>query len=117
MVIENNPNTACYAKKLRRNMELSEVLLWKEIRKRNIKSIKFRRQVMIGPYIVDFCCVKSKLIVEVDGIVHYTPEGREYDKERDSYLKARGFKILRFGSAGVYHSLPEVLKEIERSLT
>ena len=62
---------------------------------------KFRRQVVLGNYIVDFCSVELKLIVEVDGSQHYAEESRAYDVARDDWLTSQGYEVLRYSNADV----------------
>ncbi len=62
----------------------------------NSYGISFRRQVVIGNYIVDFYCRKAKLAIEIDGAQHYVPDSIEYDKERTEYLENCGIRVLRF---------------------
>jgi very-short-patch-repair endonuclease len=68
-----------------------EVAVWKEVRNRQL-GVKFRRQVPIGPYIVDFACLARRLVIEVDGSVH------DYADEsvRTGYLESQGFTVFRF---------------------
>lgn len=77
--------------------------------------LKFRRQVPIAWFIVDFLCVEKCLIIEVDGVVH--EEQKQYDEERDAYLRSRGYTILRFNNDQVLGDLPSVLRMIERVST
>lgn len=76
---------------------------------------KFRRQHSIGKYIVDFYCPEKKLIIEIDGSQHIDIQ-REYDIERDKYLKNLGFKILRFWDNDVNNNLEGVLMKIVEKL-
>ncbi len=69
--------------------------VWQWLRNRKCLGAKFRREVPIDPYTADFCCVELKLIIEIDGDPHLTEEGRERDRERDTYLIKLGYKILR----------------------
>ncbi len=85
-----------FAKKLRREQTALEARLWHEIRGKRLDDWKFRRQVPIGPYVVDFVCFEARLIVEVDGPLHQQAENRMHDAKRDAALKERGFRILRF---------------------
>lgn len=73
----------------------AERKLWSLLRNNRLGA-KFRRQVPYGPYILDFYCVKARLVVEADGRQHYTPEGRKKDAERDAYLRSDGLEVLRF---------------------
>ena len=71
----------------------AELRLWRLLRDRRLSGFKFRRQVPVGPYIVDFLCVGAKLIVEADGSQHAESPR---DKVRDAYLESQGWKVLRF---------------------
>lgn len=68
---------------------------WQWLRNRQCHGVKFRREVSIGPYTADFCCIELKLIIEIDGEQHLTEEGREHDRIRDAYLRKLGYEILR----------------------
>jgi very-short-patch-repair endonuclease len=79
---------------MRRDCTEVERKFWWEVRDRRLKGFKFKRQFLIGPYIVDFACLDAGLAVELDGGQH--ADRMAYDKKRDAYLKARGFRVLRF---------------------
>lgn len=104
------PNTLNCAKNLRQNQTDSENVLWFNIRNNQISGIKFRRQVPIGKYIVDFVCLKKKLIIELDGSQHI--DNKIYDEERSNYLKANGYTILRFNNDDVLKNTQDVLQTI-----
>ena len=80
-----------FAKKLRREQTTLEARLWHEIRANRLDGWKFRRQVPIGSYIVDFACFEAQLIVEVDGPLHRQAESRIRDAKRDAALQERAF--------------------------
>ena len=82
------------AKNLRKNITDSEYKLWKILKNRNFKGFKYRRQHPIGKYIVDFACLGSMLIIEIDGLHHQ--EQYNSDEKRSNDLKKMGFTILRF---------------------
>jgi len=73
----------------------AEKKLWSLLRNNRLGA-KFRRQVPYGPYILDFYCVKARLVVEADGRQHYTREGKRRDAKRDAYLRSDGLEVLRF---------------------
>ncbi len=83
------PRLGLLAKGLRGNQTDAEQKLWMRLRSRQIDGLKFRRQHVIGRYIVDFCCVERKMIVELDGGQHVEQE--EADGERTKYLSSVGF--------------------------
>ncbi len=106
------------AKTLRKNATLPEAKLWAGLRNRQLGGFKFRRQSPIGPYIVDFVCVEKKLVVELDGWTHSTPDELAYDDRRTRFLKSEGFRVIRFGNNSVMEStdgvLQAILEEIEK---
>ena len=97
------------AKQLRTRCTDTERLLWRNLRTKQIKGFKFRRQQPIGKYIVDFVCFEKKIIIEVDGGQHAE---KDVDKERDQWLEKEGFKVLRFWNNEVLLNLMGVLEVI-----
>ena len=86
------------ARRLRKHMSLPEVLLWRLLRK---ASPPIRRQHPLGAYVVDFYCPAAKLIIEVDGFAHDTGHRPRRDDFRDSWLRERGFALLRIPASDV----------------
>jgi len=103
------------ARYLRSNMTDSERLLWGYLKSRKLNGYKFRRQHIIGSYIVDFACLKAKLIIECDGSQHYTLQ-KSYDQKRDRYLRQCGYKILRFWNTDVLTNIEGVWEIIYENL-
>ena len=83
-----------YAKAMRTHATDAERLLWSHLRARRLHGFKFRRQVVIEPYIVDFVCFEAKLIVEADGGQHSA--NIHYDEKRSACLNAAGYRVIRF---------------------
>ncbi|HEV3485983.1 MAG TPA: endonuclease domain-containing protein [Vicinamibacterales bacterium] len=83
------------AKELRKAPTLSERRMWNWLRNRSFNGFKFRRQVAIGRYVLDFYCPQLKLAIELDGHQHETPWMAEYDGDRSAYLRVRGIEIVR----------------------
>ena len=100
------------ARKLRQNQTPQETKMWNILRNQQIKGCKFRRQYPIGEYIVDFVCKEIKLIIEIDGGQHNTPEQINYDKKRTKYLNSKGYKVLRFWNNEIDKNLEGVYKKI-----
>jgi very-short-patch-repair endonuclease len=100
------------ARELRGNATDAELLLWRLIRRRALGGARFRRQHCIPPYIVDFCCLEAKLVVEVDGGQHGEDEGIARDRKRDAYVRQRGFRVLRFWNNQVFRETEGVLESI-----
>ena len=101
-----------FARHLRGSTTDAESRLWQRLRRRQIGGFRFRRQVPIGPYIVDFACLENRLIVEVDGGQH----SPDVDSSRDACLSGRGFAILRFWNNEVLGHMEGVCDVIFRHL-
>ena len=98
------------ARKLRREMTPAEKILWKELRTNKLNGLHFRRQQIIHGYFADFYCHQHELIVELDGGIHELQ--KEYDVEREEYLIAIGFRIIRFTNEEINENLRDVLQKI-----
>ena len=98
------------AKKLRREMTPAEKILWKELRANRLNGLHFRRQQVVHGYFPDFYCHQHELIVELDGGIHELQ--KEYDAEREEYLRSLGFRIIRFKNEEVFKNLKGVLQRI-----
>ena len=106
MTVDRPPST--YAVQLRRNQTHVERLLWRAPRDRQLGGMKFRRQVPIGAYIVDFLCLEAMLIIELDGGQHTS----ETDEPRQTWLEQQGYRVLRFWNNEVTENLVGVLTVI-----
>jgi len=83
-----------HARDLRRNTTPAECILWQKLRGRQMLGLRFRRQEPVGPFIADFLCVATRLIIELDGTSH---EGKaEPDVRRQRYFESQGWTVLRF---------------------
>jgi very-short-patch-repair endonuclease len=102
------------AKRLRHDMTEAETKLWHALRGRRFEGNKFRRQVAIGNFIVDFVCYGQRLIVELDGSQH---EGSQHDKQRDAWLESQGFRVLRIWNNYVLQNMDGALAMISDALT
>lgn len=98
------------AKNLRKQQTDTEEKLWFYLRNSSLNGIKFRRQVPIGKYIVDFLCMKKKLVIELDGSQHI--DNIEYDSNRTIYLKQNGYTVIRFFDNEVLQNIEIVLDTI-----
>ena len=77
--------------------------------------LKFRRQQQIGPFIADFYCHAVRLVVEVDGGIHSTPEQADRDENREVYLRENRLSVLRFTNEQIFEDPESVLREIARA--
>ena len=100
------------AQQLRKSMTDAEVILWSRLRRDIADGFRFRRQHPIGPYIADFACVLTSLVVEVDGGTHSTDAEIEHDCRRDRYMNAHGWRVLRVTNEDVYKRLDMVIEGI-----
>ncbi len=90
----------------------AELKLWNEIRAHRLMGLGFKRQVPIGPYIVDFACPSHRLIVEVDGSQHGEVENQAKDAVRSSYLEGRGWTVLRFWNDDILRDIDGVCQHV-----
>jgi very-short-patch-repair endonuclease len=92
----------------------AELRLWMRLRCEQIDGYRFRRQLPMGPHIVDFVCLKARLVIEVDGGQH--AEIRQQDEGRTAWLASRGFKVLRFWNNDVLEETDGVVQTIRAAL-
>jgi very-short-patch-repair endonuclease len=83
-----------------------EIRLWHVLRMHQLDNVHFRREHAIGPYIVDCCAPRSKLVIEVDGSQHL--DQQEHDERRKAFLIKKGFRVIRFWNAEMMNQLDEV---------
>ncbi len=110
MMINSTPR----AKGLRKSPTDAESLLWQHLRNRQIADAKFRRQYVMGKYIVDFVCLECGLIIEVDGGRH--ADRVDYDEPRTAYLEQEAFRVMRFWNNEVLRETEAVLEVIKNAL-
>jgi very-short-patch-repair endonuclease len=102
-----------FAKAFRTNQTDAELKMWQALRAGRLMRYKFKRQVPIGDYIVDFVCFEQKLIIEIDGGQHLQSAA---DKVRDAKLTALEFGVLRFWNNQIFENLEGVLTVILQNL-
>jgi very-short-patch-repair endonuclease len=102
-----------FAKQNRKEPTAAENKLWDKLRNRKQANLKFRRQHVIDIYIADFVCLEKRLIVEVDGPIHFDEEHQRMDEERSATLRSLGFRIIRFTNEMVLENINIVLDEIK----
>lgn len=101
------------ARHLRKNSTDAEKHLWYHLRAGRL-GFKFKRQVPVGTYIVDFVCLEKRLVIELDGGQHM--DNKIYDTRRTDCLMTKGFKVLRFWNHEVFQQTPAVLEVIMSAL-
>ena len=97
----------------RKTGNLSEVLLWQEIKQSKL-GVRFTRQKPIGNYIADFYCREKKMVIEIDGWSH--DDKYEYDKERDEYMRSLGIHVLRISDKDVKQDMSNILNWIKHNI-
>ncbi len=90
-------------------MPPSEAVIWNALRTLRPLGLHFRRQVPLGRYYADFACHHPKLVLEIDGWTHDSPE---YDAARDAFMKAEGFRVLRVSNADVLTNVDGVIRTV-----
>ena len=98
------------ARKLRLNMTECEELLWEKLAKKKLMGLRFRRQHIIGRYVVDFYCHSHKLVVEIEGPVHDTQQ--DYDETRFGILETLGYQVMRIKNGEILKDMSLVLDTI-----
>jgi very-short-patch-repair endonuclease len=99
--------------KLRKELSVCELKIWYFLRNRQIRGVKFRRQVSIKNIVVDFYSPEMALVLEIDGDSHYTNKDAILkDKEREDYLKGLGLSVLRFTNVDVMQNIEGCINKI-----
>ena len=103
------------ARKNRKEMNKPEAMIWYNILgQKKMRGYRFLRQKPIGNYIVDFCCVKLKLIIEIDGESH--EDQVKYDRKKESYLTKSGFSVIHYSNYDVMSNLEGVYFDLEKRI-
>ena len=104
------------AKNRRKNPTEAESFLWKNLQSKNLDNYKFRREHIIGDFIVDFVCLSKQLVIEVDGGYHNEENQQELDKLRTEYLNKQGFTVIRFTNESILFDIENTLNAIKVAL-
>ena len=99
---------------LRKQMTKEERRLWYNFLK--TYPVQFKRQYVVGTYIVDFYCFRAKIIIELDGSQHCEPQAVEYDRIRTAYLQKQGFLVMRFSNLDVMTQFRVVCETIDTAV-
>ena len=112
--MQHNSKLTTRAQNLRKNMTKEERKLWYEYLRDY--PYRFRRQVTLDRFILDYYYAAANLAIELDGSQHYTPEGQKYDSERTAYLESNGIHVLRFSNYDVLRNLRGVCQKIDMTV-
>lgn len=107
-----DPQLLEFAKSMRHTATDAENLMWQILRAKRFMNLKFRRQHVIKPYIVDFYCHEIGLVVELDGSQHALPEHQLYDAKRTEFLDALGLTVVRYWNHDVLSRMDVVLEDL-----
>lgn len=107
-----DPQLLEFVKTMRSNATDVEYLMWQLLRARRFMNLKFLRQHVIAPYIVDFYCHELGLVIELDGSQHGTDDAIEYDAERTKFLEALGLTVVRYWNHDVLGRMDVVLEDL-----
>jgi very-short-patch-repair endonuclease len=111
--VRRNAGSTTRARRLRQAGNQAEALLWLELKAGRVGGHHFTRQQPIGPYFADFCCRKSKLVVEIDGSQHASSA---HDRKRDEFMRSAGYSVLRFWSHDVLKHRTSICETILAAL-
>ena len=107
-----DPQLLIFAKSMRHTATDAENFMWQILRAKRFMNLKFRRQHVIKPYIVDFYCHEIGLVIELDGSQHGLDDAIEYDAERTKFLEALDFKVVRYWNHDVLGQMDVVLEDL-----
>ena len=106
----HNSDLTDLSQSLRKNMTDEERKLWYRFLK--LLPVTINRQKILGRYIADFYISSTKTVIELDGGQHYEIEGKEYDAERDAYMRQQGLQVLRYSNADINQRFQSVCDDI-----
>ena len=104
------------ARHLRKHQTVAERKLWPHLAALRPQGYHFRRQVPLDGYILDFACFSQRVVIEVDGVQHETPDARKADAQRDAHLHRHGFSVLRFTNSDVMDNIDGCIVDILAAL-
>jgi very-short-patch-repair endonuclease len=110
------PKLRSNARALRKNSTDAERILWSELRDHRLNGASFRRQVPIQNYIADFVCHAAKLVIELDGVQHFSDGQEAADEKRSAVIEAKGFRVVRFSNHDVMTNRAGVLEIIATAI-
>jgi len=108
------PEALRRARRLRREMTEAEKRIWYLLRRHQLEGRNFRRQVPIGPYVVDFACLPARLVIELDGGQH--ADRAAQDEKRTAWLRSNGYRVIRFWNNDVLQNTEAVIEQILAAL-
>ena len=107
-----DPRLLGFAREMRHQPNSPEAFMWNVLRNRRSANLKFRRQQVIEPYIVDFYCAQIGLVIEIDSLQHSTAKALAYDARRTANLNAQGLQVVRYQNRDVMQQAEMVLAQL-----
>jgi very-short-patch-repair endonuclease len=105
------------ARRLRREPTSAEQRFWRFVRRRlALAGSHVRRRAVVDCYVVDFCCFRARLVIEIDGATHSTPREQAHDRRRQAALEQAGYHVLRFTNAEVFDSIDAVMDTVHAAI-
>jgi very-short-patch-repair endonuclease len=95
-------------------MTNAEVFVWVRLQRGRLSGFHFRKQHPVGPFIADFACVKSRVLIEIDGETHWREHERRRDAVRTAFLERAGWTVVRFRNDEVYENEQGVVETVLR---
>jgi very-short-patch-repair endonuclease len=114
--VETGTNIRALVRDLRRNQTEAERVLWEHLRDRRLAGLKFRRQVPVNGFVVDFFCLSARIAIELDGSSHDNPDQADKDRQRTELLSSAGITVVRFRNVDVLTKTAQVLNDLRASL-
>ena len=101
------------SRRLRQEATIEEQIVWNQLRNRQLGGLKFRRQAVLERrFIGDFYCHSHRLVIELDGGIHNLPDIHASDEERQLWLEAAGYTVVRFTNRQIHENLDQVLEQM-----
>jgi very-short-patch-repair endonuclease len=110
---QTNHDKIRLSKEFRKNPTKAEKRLWNRLRAHRLDGLHFRRQVVLGPYIVDFICYTARLVIEADGDIHLNQ--KDMDLERDRFLESLGLRVIHISNEEILHDEENVVSSIRQA--
>ena len=111
-IIYNRRREKWLRQQLRNHMPDAEVLLWMQLKGRQVLGFKFRRQYSVGPFVIDFYCPQLRLGVELDGDSHFAVGAADRDQHRQRYIESFGIRVIRYVNTDIYENMDGVLENL-----
>ena len=114
LAVHTDPDMRARARRLRRDATDAERALWRRLRGKQLDGLKFRRQHVVGRFVLDFYCHECRLAVELDGGQHGEAAQKRRDAARTAFLESKGVAVLRYSNLEALREIAAVLDDLRR---